>query len=205
MDAKLQRFLDKIRGKTSAHSQLLSWWEFEVRDKDGKVIQRVRQPAQSLVMNAVDILRVQWFQTTGYTMRNTGGTYGSESYLNGNMIYGSAGDLGVVVGLDSVTPAIADYKLSTKILHGSGVNQLLYATNVFVPTVVDGSTAYFSIAMPLTNNSAAPVTFNEAGVYVRMSSYYYCIEHASVSPGITIPTGGSATVNYHLGVSCSGI
>ena len=198
----LQGFLEKIKRKTSPHSQMLSWWEFEIKDKDGKIIQRVRQPAQSLVINGLDFLRLQWYHESAYTMRTTLGSTYPERMNYAAMISGSTGLSGIIVGTGGSVPVtITDYKLNIRIDHGTSSGQLVYTANVFVPTAIDGTTSYFTIAQPLTNSSGGSIIVSEAGIYVYGGyGYLYCIERTVVSPGITIPIGGTATVNYHLGV-----
>jgi hypothetical protein len=199
--------------------------EYEVRDKDGKLIEKGKFPAKSWVGNIVGLLSAiisTWTSTAGgYYAVNTrsdladiGGTArgvclgsGSGATIGG---CASAGDTsaGIVVGSSDTPVSLSQYSLGALIPHGTGSGQLTYgATNV--ETLSKDTTWLFRVVRTFTNNSGASVTVREIGLYVRLgmysSPYYFSCMLARDVPTspISVPNGSTLTVRYIISHSLS--
>ena len=201
--------------------------EYEVRDKNGKLIEKGKFPAKSWVGNIVGLLSAilsMWSNmwsaySTGMSradLTDVGGTargisIGSAA-SGGNVVGGCApaGDAtaGIVVGSSDTPVSLSQYSLGALIPNGTGSGQLLYgATNV--ETLSKGATWLFRIVRTFTNSSGASVTIREIGLYVRLgksdSPYYYSCMLARDVPTspIIVPDGSTLTVRYIISHSLS--
>jgi hypothetical protein len=199
--------------------------EYEVRDKNGKLIEKGKFPAKSWVGNIVGLLSAiisTWTSAgSGYYVVNTrsdltdiGGTArgvylgsGSTATLGG---CAQAGDTtgGIVVGSSDTPVSLSQYSLGALIPHGTGSGQLTYgATNV--ESLSKDTTWLFRIVRTFSNNSGASVTVKEIGLYVRLgmgsSPYYYSCMLARDVPTspISVPNGSTLTIRYIISHSLS--
>jgi hypothetical protein len=181
-----------------------------VRDKNGRIVKRLRRKCKSYVRQLIDHLNS--FMTQGSVSSiDTGGAtrtiVATSAYTARYMsLYGSSAGVtthGVRVGTGTNAVAISDYALQTPIAEGTGAGQLTHgATSVGSPTTV-GSSRQFTIARTFTNNSGASITVNEVGLYVETydgTAYrYYMIERTLLT--FAIANGASATVTYTIKVT----
>jgi hypothetical protein len=192
--------------------------EFEVRDKNGKLLEKGKLPAKSWVGNIIGLLSAilstwsspsslltVWTRSdlldTDNTARNMGLGASASGVPHGGCA--SAGEIsaGIVVGLSDTPVSIGQYKLITQIGHGTSGNQLQYG-NTTVESLVKNSTWYFRIIRPFTNGSGGTVTVREIGLYVRLglsgSPYYYSCMLARDVPAsaINVPAGSTLTLRY---------
>jgi hypothetical protein len=199
--------------------------EYEVRDKNGKLIEKGKFPAKSWVGNIVGLLSAiisTWASTgSGNYATNTrsdltdiGGTArgiylgsGSGATVGG---CAPAGDTsaGIVVGSSDTPVSLGQYSLGALITHGTGSGQLTYgATNV--ETLSKDTTWLFRIVRTFSNGSGASVTVREIGLYVRLgmgvSPYYYSCMLARDVPTspISVPNGSTLTIRYIISHSLS--
>jgi hypothetical protein len=201
--------------------------EYEVRDKNGKLIEKGKFPAKSWVGNIVGLLSaiISTWGTTGggptgtYTrsdLTDIGGTarhLGLCSGSSSGVTLGGcapAGDTsaGIVLGSSDTLVSLSQYSLGALISHGTGSGQIQYLATT-VETLSKDTTWLFRIVRTFTNNSGASVTVREIGLYVRLglssSPYYYSCMLARDVPAspISVPNGSTLTVRYIISHSLS--
>jgi len=105
---------------------------------------------------------------------------------------------GIVVGSNATAVDIADYKLNTQILHGTGSGQLQYSSSEIVtPYTLDANNAYFELRRTFTNNSPATITIEEIGIYSTLgSSYTCCIERTLNTQDVLVTEGAVITYKF---------
>ena len=178
-----------------------------VRDRNGKVIQRIRKrKCSSYVIALIDHLN-SFMGAANNTIKDTGGTnrsYEPATYA-ANISMNVAGGatvttFGIRAGTGTTAVTISDYAVETPIAEGTGAGQLSHgATSVGAPSTV-GSSRQFTIARTFTNNSGASITVNEVGLYSRYSTvYYFMLERSLLT--FSIANGASATVTYTIKVT----
>ena len=192
--------------------------EFEVRDKNGKLIQKGKFPAKSWVGNIVGLLSAilsTWGTTsaglyalftrsdlldTSGASKNMGLASSAQVALGGCAPVGET-TAGIVVGSSDTPVSIGQYVLVSPIGHGTGSGQLSYGATS-VETMVKNASWYFRIIRTFTNGSGATVTVKEIGLYVRLgnnaSPYYYSCMLARDVPAsaINVPAGSTLTLRY---------
>jgi len=194
--------------------------EFEVRDKDGKLIQKGKFPAKSWVGNIIRLLNALWNVWSGassatryyiYTpsvlldTTNTTRALGLVTDASGN--YGGAapaGDTsaGILVGTSDTPVSLAQYNLMGLIAHGMGAGQLSYgATNV--ESLVTDTTYYFRIIRTFSNNSGASITVREIGLFLKPIAQSFMFARDVPASAITIPNGSTLTLRYIISHSLS--
>jgi hypothetical protein len=191
--------------------------EFEVRDKDGKLLQKGKFPAKSWVGNIIGLLsgifsvwatgssggvifsRTDLLDTSGAS-KAVGLGSGSTPTFGG---CGPAGDTsaGIVVGSSDASVSIGQYVLGTLIGHGTGSGQLQYGATT-VEALSKNATWQFRIIRVFTNGSGATVTVREIGLYAKLgqsaSPYTYSCMFARDVPAspISVPAGSTLTLRY---------
>jgi hypothetical protein len=199
--------------------------EYEVRDKNGKLLSKGKLPAKSWVGNIIGILSSMISVWSG---ANSGFYYNGRADLidtgnnSRNLLMGGssssavlggcapAGDTtaGIILGTSDMPVNLAQYDLANRITHGTGSGQLSYgATNV--ETLVKGTVWYFRVIRTFTNYGGASITVKEIGLFVRLGmtaspGYFSCMLARDVltSP-ITVPDGSTLTVRYIISHSLS--
>jgi hypothetical protein len=194
--------------------------EWEVTDKDGKLIDKGRKESQTWVGN---IVRYLWqifigvtttsasvgagetpisIRDTSNTARNVGVIgHPAGTYVG---VAGGAGDLiGIVVGSSDTPLAIDQYDLASKILHGTGTGQLFYNANTVEAPSETPPTITFRVVRTMTNQSGGSVTVREIGLFIRLGRhvttpyvYVAMLARDVLSPPITVPAGSTLTVRY---------
>src|SRR5262245_12447287 len=119
------------------HISLDLWYELSVHElRTGRIIKRRKGRCYSFVGNFVKLLngmvcgagrRYDFTDTTGVANTGVDSLYSSHSYQG--LINASAGQdtYGSQVGTGTNSPAITNYQLATKILHGSTSGRLQYS------------------------------------------------------------------------------
>ena len=203
--------------------------EFEVRDKNGKLIEKGKFPAKSWVGNIVGLLSsilsmwssagTKYYATSPSRtdLTDTGGTARGISISTASDLYGAtlggcapAGEItaGIVVGSSDTPVSLSQYSLGALIPHGTGSGQLQYGATS-VETISKDTTWLFRIVRTFTNSSGASVTVREIGLYVRLGKsdspfYYSCMLARDVPPSpIIVPDGSTLTVRYIISHSLS--
>jgi hypothetical protein len=199
--------------------------EYEVRDKNGKLIEKGKFPAKSWVGNIVGLLSAiisTWSSSAGANAVSTRSDLTDTSGTARNILLGTsastttlggcapAGETsaGIVLGSSDTPVSLSQYSLGALIPHGTGSGQLTYgATNV--ETLSKDTAWFFRIVRTFTNSSGASVTVREIGLYVRLgisgSPYWYSCMFARDVPTspISVPNGSTLTVRYIISHSLS--
>ena len=182
-------------------------YEVMVRDKHGKVLERIAAPSRSYARAWNQCLYVL-NRHTGYTITDTSGTGQyisvSSSVLRANAGVGEIG-YGIRVGKGTTPVTINDYALETPCGEGTGPDQFLHqATSASSPAVA-GPDCSFWLRRVMVNNIGSTISgIREIGCYVMMkySPAYYGLGYHDVLPGpVSVPDGGSITVTYTLKVT----
>ena len=132
-------------------------------------------PAHSFVKQWVQVVKACWQFALEAGGKNTAG--GAVS-IGGAMRIPSpaANDLyGLMVGTGADAVTISDYKLQTKIAHGTLATQIKYGDGQFEAFAVVGSTASFVVKRRFENASGATITVSEAGIYCYDAANYLCL------------------------------
>ena len=201
---------------------LKAYVELEVRDKDGKVIERRKQVSRSWTRWAYNTAFCQLACVDGLTpdnlsMKDTTGAVKTgncpaaleddhsckASVETGWALAAAAGDdaMGIVVGTGTGAESFEDHALETKIADGTGAGQLSYVLSEDYTVSTEGTTKKAEQVRYFNNNSGAAITVNEVGLYVRYGShgsFNFMTARDLVSPGVSVPDTGQLKVTYTI-------
>ena len=172
-----------------------------VKDKKGRVIQRISAPSHCFVEQWNQIINVQAKQTN-YTVRKTDGTTFSAAPRSRSMdIISAIGetDIGLRVGKGFTPVAIDDFALETPLAEGVGVDEFNHQAGTYTAPAVVGTTCSFTVKRIFLNNSGATISgIREIGAYMDMD-WLFGLAWRDVLPGaVRVPDGGSITVTYTI-------
>jgi hypothetical protein len=96
---------------------------------------------------------------------------------------------GILVGTGTTTPASADYKMQTLVLHGSTSGKLQYQATAVGAAGIVGANVDTVIARVLVNGSGGSITLKEVGLAVSIADdsilqRYFLIAHDAVNQAI---------------------
>lgn len=155
---------------------------------------------QSLVQGFIALLACQFLGTYTTLKDITNNNRGFYPYAQNFSILADIGNdtQGIVAGTDATAVAITNYKLGTRIAHGTAATQLQYGVQeMLTPFTQSGSDAYFEFRRTLTNNSGSTIVLKEVGVYTQFyASYLCCVERTLVDQ--SIPNTNGATLTYKV-------
>jgi len=182
-------------------------YSVEVRDKEGRVIQRISAPSHCFTEQWNQIVNIH-AKYTNSMVRQTNGVEISTSE-SGYCLRVSAAigvtNNGLRVGKGFTPVAIDDYALETPLEEGAGVDQFNHQVVTFTAPAVVGTTCSFTVKRIFVNNSGATITgIREIGAYVQMGAtgVNYALGFRDVLPGaVIVPDGGSITVTYTIPVT----
>ena len=168
-----------------------AFWEFEVFDKDGKLIQRHRQRSHSWVRNAYNLLLSQMagknvddstFGAGLLSLKTTSGIvkYGEgafiscpSSYFDFEYALGRAyrapatnNNYGIQVGSGTNAESFEDYVLQTLIAEGTTAGKLNYILSEVPTKSYNGGTKTYTITHVryMNNNSEGDIVVNEVAL-----------------------------------------
>ena len=202
-----------------------SFWELEVRDRDGKVVQRLKQHSHSWVRNAYNHMFSQLagknannsafgpgylsIKDTSGAVRYTSGPIGqSNADIDGTSYgyRGRAGDdsWGIQVGSGTNPESFEDYALQTRISNGVGSGQLSYIEQDPHRISYDPGMRVLSNTMVryFNNNSGADIDVNEVGLVMNQpqgGSIVYgkrLQARDKLASTVTVPDTGQLKVTY---------
>ncbi|RLC77728.1 MAG: hypothetical protein DRJ03_26355 [Chloroflexi bacterium] len=175
-----------------------------VKDRSGRIIEDTGwKKTNTLTKNFYAFLRAAMGATNTSVVRDDG-TTGTIEAPNGGahyFIWEAAGEendaWGLVAGTGTTSPTRDDYKLESKIPHGTGAGQLYY----YASGVVYGAD-YIEVRRSFGNQSGAEITINEVGLLAR----YYDVDAGVYQSALiarslftlSIPDGGIATIYYRI-------
>ena len=184
------------------------YYTVEVRDKEGKLLKRLRRRSRSYVRQWNDIICVQMCPSTNRTIKDTGGV--NRTTINSDNLGAEPGagalTRGIIVGIGSTAVSISDYALGTECVEGTGADQLNYLAQTYTAPAVSGSECSFTTTRVANNNSGNTVTVTEIGIYVlavdsgSTSRIFLGIRDVLASSQ-AVPDGGAITVVYTLKVT----
>ena len=203
-----------------------AFWEVEVRDQTGRVIQRFRQRSHSWVRNAYNMMFCylagkdldQGSFGAGYlSLKDTGGSvqYGSSPVCLGRAVStdttswgyrGPAGydSYGILVGSGINPDNFEDYALQSKIANGTGAGHLTHVESEVHAVIWTPSTLTMKneLARYFNNNSGGDVNVNEVGLVLRgyrpgsSVPYNYMSARDKLASTVTVPNTGQLKVTY---------
>jgi hypothetical protein len=194
--------------------------EYEVRDKNGKLIQKGKFPAKSWVGNIIRLLNALWkpWASPGYSsvyqistpsvLLDTSNTARNITIVtNSTGNFGGAapaGDTsaGILVGTSDSPVSLAQYNLLGLIPNGTGAGQLSYGATVVEDLTTD-TTYFFRIVRTFTNNSGASITVREIGLFLKPNQYSYMFARDVPTSPISVPNGSTLTLRYIISQSLS--
>jgi len=186
--------------------------QVEIKDKNGKVIKRSQKKlCRSYLRQLIDFLQAINSTTAG-SIKDTSGNAKTFAFLASgwadrlmSAIAPSTNTLyGILVGTGASPVNVSDFAMQTLIAHGDTSTKLNYGAVSVGAVAIVGSTAKFTIARTLTNNSGADINVTEIGLVEACSGYaqsifYAMIEHTLLS--FTVVNGTSGTVTYTISVT----
>ena len=193
-------------------------YEITVFNVDGTVKQVIQEEAKCFVLNFLRLIKnllsnggdANYTNLVVYTnFRNlAGAVVQSAGYLGATtpnsgfgafLANGASGDItrGVVVGSGSTPVTADDYKLESIIAHGTGVGQLSYDMVAIQKMPPVGSTIVIAVTRIVSNNSAAPVSFSELGIYQVGQAAIMTLRDVIASP-VVLNLGESALIAYKI-------
>jgi len=200
-----------------------AFWELEVRDKDGRVIQSLRQRSHSWVRNAYNHMFSQLAGKNGsdttfgagkISIKDTGGTvrYGtapighSSTDIDGSSYgyRGAAGDdtWGIQVGSGTNAESFEDYQLQAKIANGVGAGQLSYIQQDPHVITYNADTKVLSntLVRYFNNNSGGSVNVNEVALVLNQPlsgvTGKWVQSRDKLAATVTVPNTGQLKVTY---------
>jgi len=183
------------------------FYEVVVRDRRGKVLERIAAPSRSYVSAWNQLLNVLNAHTGKY-ITDVGGASQYISYSSSVLrANAGAGDIsyGIRIGKGMTPVSINDYALENPCGEGTGVDQFLHQAMAAGSPSVVGYDCSFWHRRVMVNNSGSTISgIQEIGCYVMMkySPQYIGLSYRDVLPGpVSIPDGGSITVTYTLKVT----
>ena len=203
-----------------------AFWELEVRDKDGKVIQRHRQRSHSWTRNAYNALFTQLAgkdaddTTFGAGLLSLKDTAGSVKYGPYPFTYGQYGvdganmagyravaandDKGILVGSGTNPESFEDYALQTLITNGTGAGQLSYVQSEPHNISYDTPTRVLQnqLVRYFNNNSGGDIGVNEVALVNSMQQPgawpRFVVSHDKLATTVTVPNTGQLKVTYTI-------
>lgn len=203
---KTQRKNQKQVQPTSKKTEESLSYTLEVRDKEGRVIERISAPSRSYVEQWNQLVNIQAQAGLGKLVRATDGLEWSGNRSTWALsARGAVADvaLGTRVGKGTTAVAIDDYAIETPLGEGVGLDEFNHQAVTFTVPAVVGPTCSYTIKRILINNSGATISgIREIGVYTdRGSARSYLLFRDVLPSAVYVPHGGSITVTYTVAVT----
>ena len=196
---------EKVKVEKEEPETMQLSYSIEIKDKDGKVVQRVSGPAHSYVRQFYELMSVQAQQAGLAGIIDTDGapqTILAHAYNFFCYAPATITAYGIRIGKGSTAVTISDYCMETPLEEGVGVDQVNHlATTRTVPAVV-GTTCSFDLLRAMVNNSLAIISnIREIGIYMRAYTTKYVLGVRDIVPSLSIPIGGTMSVKYTFSVT----
>ncbi|RLG84148.1 MAG: hypothetical protein DRO39_07805 [Thermoprotei archaeon] len=185
--------------------------EIEVRDKEGRLIEKRKEESHSWVANFITALRALMASYDLDDTPNALVTLGGDSWSYPNVttqyhtiLFACAGEgedlYGILVGAGDTPVTLDDHTLATLIRHGDEAGKLHYnATTVEDLVRTDGG-IQFKIVRTFSNNSGGDITVKEVGLAIRCNNVagtaYILLARDVLASAVTVPNGSTLTVRY---------
>lgn len=179
------------------------WYSVVVRDRHGKIISRERRRARSFLKQWNQLVYVHT-AAAALNITDTGGVSRSISPNNANFSMNAAAAVttyGIIVGTGTTAVTISDYAVETPIAEGAGAGQMNYLVCTVAAFVVSAPSCSFLVSRTIVNNSGDQITVKEAGLYMKMTTFFCCGTRDVFGTPQDVPDGGSITVDWTLQVT----
>jgi hypothetical protein len=189
-------------------------WQVTIVDPDGNVVEEASGHNSFLVQFA-QLLKTAFDGSTASmrcidsVMRNilwhrSGvGSVDDHLYVGFNIdTVPSEDDLGIVIGTGLTDVEIGDYKLKTKIDHGTSSGQFVYDTQTIADVDASVDEVWIDITRSFVNMSGETQAISEIGIYALVTDentedQTVCIIR-DIVPGLIVSAGYVANVKYTL-------
>lgn len=182
-----------------------NYYTIEVRDREGKLLKRIRSKSRSYIKQWNQLIYVQCGCISNLAMKDAGGSSINVDYSSQNFrMDGAAGDAykGVAFGTGSTAVTISDFQLATLITHGVGSGLLDYLANTLSVPSVSGSSCSFLLTRTAVNSSGAAITVREIGIgfvaYDLTNIHYFLAIRDVLPTSLSVPDDGAITVVYTI-------
>lgn len=191
-------------------SQIIDKTSFELRavqrDEMGEEVWSTPwKPSESFVIQFLEIIHayLSFISRDITTVANEEDEWTRESEPRANAVSGDT-TKGIVVGTGSTAVTNTDYKMETKIAHGSGAGQLLYSSMSWSQPCEVGAELRLVAARSFTNDSGSTVTIQEVGIEVEEynTSKDRLIAHDLLT--VAIPYTETRSVEYRITTEAPG-
>ena len=201
-----------------------TFWEFEVRGRDGRVIQRLRMRSHSWVRNAYNHMFTELAaknnddSTFGPGLLSIKDTAGIIRYGDGAINLRENVDVvgkgyragagidtfGILVGSGTNAEDFEDYELQTQIVSGTGAGELSHVEQDAHVIAWDGGTKVLSNEMVryFNNNSGGGIDVNEVALvlagqpYATAGTMRWVQARDKLGATVTVPDTGQLKVSY---------
>jgi len=199
--------------------------EYDLVDRDGRVVRRGRQLSHSFLVPWIKYLSRFLYTTSGTnppttsvidvtgTSRTIPCTASYPFYYHVPGFWATIGqsDRGIVVGSGSTPNSSSTYKLDSQISHGTSAGQLQYGDES-VTDVTEVSPGVFEavLSRPFTNVGGVDVVVRECGIYALMhdtgaNMRFVCVLRDLLNPpdGVTVPDSYGIIIKYRFRITIS--
>jgi len=217
----------EVKDPQDPYEPLKGWIDIEVRDREGKVVQKGRHKMHSFTNNFLAVL-LTMLSSAGGATSTTGsvtGDSGSATTIYGSLISGGNGfggtpialnapagtdSFGILVGSGTTAFSLTQFSLATKISNGTGSGQMSYGissvTDLGVNTSVSPPVYQIQIVRAFSNLTSSAITINEVGLeaknyWAATVNVNFLIARDILSTSYSVPPNGSATVAITIGVT----
>ena len=183
------------------------FYEVEVYDKDGKLIDKKKGKGNCVLYNWIRIFAVLRNPSDYNDKFQFVDTHGSsftpdQIVASGSSMLAPAGQdgYGLVVGSGDTPVSLNDYDLDSKIPHGTGSGQLSYGDSSKYDET-SGNTTSHGVQRSFDNNSGADITIREIGLIATINiggQNINVLLLRDVISDTTVPNGGRVTVKYWI-------
>lgn len=191
-------------------SSMQLYYQFEVHDENGKLIQRTRKRrARSFVVQLIEHLRGMWNLTDQASVTDTGGASVTLNTSGDIMMDCTAAEgvtnNGTRIGTGTTAFDMTQNKLATEVAEGTGSGQVTHGATTVGAVSESSSEASFTLVRVFTNNSGGTITVTEAGIYCRSKNsaaadkFFMLVRDLLPTP-ITFRTGKTLTLTYTIKV-----
>lgn len=172
--------------------------EIIVEDREGRVIRHIKKQMDSFVKNVNWLLNI--YDKNAWVIVDVDGNSANVDPMTASVLAPAGEDnYGILVGSGSTAFDVDQYKLDSKISHGTGSGQLSYGEQ----SIVDYSSSHEQWQRSFDNNSGGDITVYEIGMACKTSKLYdgtpeihYILLARDVITATTVPNGGRLTVKY---------
>jgi len=225
MDSEEQKYEELKRLGQELHLPIPeAFWELEVRNTEGELIQRHRQRSHSWTRNAYNALFTQLagkdaddaaFGAGLLSLKDMSGivrygsypfTYGQYSVdgvdMAGYRAAAGRDDKGIIVGSGTNPESFEDYALQTKIPNGTGPGQLSYIQSEPHSVSYDTPTRVLrnQLVRYFNNNSGGDIEVNEVALVNSMQQPgawpEFVMSRDRLTSTVTVPDTGQLKVTY---------